>query len=272
MSWKCYRIVFRLFSPLHVGWFKIGNIQRTRPYVTGRALWGALTERLTRDAAAPGNNYKAIGDSVNRELAFSYFYPTAEESGEVKIWPWSGPDEFAWRYLNTYASTALNPYQKAAEEASLHEVEYIAPKTRDAQQVYLSGYVFEKRGCGLNWRGPLPHLQLGGERGYGWGRVILDKMFEIQDTFFSEWRIDLSGNRPVVYASAKASLYAHTVADGLKVEKGRIEPLVGRETMTATGFGRQVRLMGVCWMPGSVLQDQGQKRFYIGNFGIWKRI
>jgi hypothetical protein len=46
-----YHLVLRLRSPLHIGWNKTGNVQRTRSYVTGRNLWGALTMRLTRDQA-----------------------------------------------------------------------------------------------------------------------------------------------------------------------------------------------------------------------------
>ena len=49
MVWTIYRVTLKLTSPLHVGWKKIGNLMITRPYVTGRTLWGALTARLVRD-------------------------------------------------------------------------------------------------------------------------------------------------------------------------------------------------------------------------------
>ena len=45
MAWRAYKIVLRLRSPLHIGRGKVGNLQRTRPYVAGRNLWGALTAR-----------------------------------------------------------------------------------------------------------------------------------------------------------------------------------------------------------------------------------
>ena len=50
MTWTAYRVVFKLRSPMHIGCGKVGNVQRTRPYVIGRNFWGALTMRLTRDA------------------------------------------------------------------------------------------------------------------------------------------------------------------------------------------------------------------------------
>src|SRR5213082_2804295 len=72
MTWTAYRIVFRLLSPMHIGWRKVGNLQQTRPYVLGRSLWGALTARLTRISGS--NDYSEIGEQVDQQLAFTYFY------------------------------------------------------------------------------------------------------------------------------------------------------------------------------------------------------
>lgn len=117
MSWKSYRVIFRLYSPLHIGWRKLGNLQQTRHYVTGKVLWGAFTARMTRDLPELGN-YECVGARVNNELAFSYFYPAVGE--RVNAWPWDDPDEFAWHYLGSYASTSLDYSRNAAEEGSLH--------------------------------------------------------------------------------------------------------------------------------------------------------
>ena len=46
MTWTVYRVTWRLLAPMHIGWRKLGNMQQTRPYVTGRNLWGAFTARL----------------------------------------------------------------------------------------------------------------------------------------------------------------------------------------------------------------------------------
>ncbi|NJK52088.1 MAG: hypothetical protein HC936_03380, partial [Leptolyngbyaceae cyanobacterium SU_3_3] len=73
MNWRAYRVVFKLKSPMHIGCGKMGNVQRTRPYVTGRVFWGALTMRLTRDAtsgsATDSSQYKVFGDQVDSQLA-----------------------------------------------------------------------------------------------------------------------------------------------------------------------------------------------------------
>src|SRR5690348_1055610 len=108
MSWEVYPVAFRLHSPVHIGWRKVGNLQQTRPYLIGRTLWGALTARLTREQG--GTKYDDVGRAVDKLLTFTYFYPSTEPHPEkVTLWPWARQwDEFAWTFLNSYASTALD--------------------------------------------------------------------------------------------------------------------------------------------------------------------
>ncbi len=267
MAWTAYKVVLHLLTPLHIGARKLGNVQYTRPYVTGKALWGALTARLTRDVAALGGDYIKVGSQVNEELAFSYFYPASGE--QVDLWPWGDKaDEFAWRYLGTYASTALNYTQSAAAEGSLHETEFIAPRTRNGQPVNLIGYIFAQAGCNLKWRDMLSRLQLGGERTYGWGRVAKAKVESAGDLLFEHWQIELTKNRPVLTATDKdAPLFAHARTDGLQAQ-GRIEPLVGRQTSDSGKHGEAPREAEICWAPGAHIS--ADTRITIGAMGIWK--
>lgn len=267
MAWKMYKVQLRLLAPLHVGWLKQGNLQRTRPYVTGKVIWGALTARLTRDHP-PLRNYQQVGEKVNAQLAFSYFYPAVGE--EVDCWPWGAQaDAFAWRYLNSYASTALNYDHNRAEEGSLHETEYIAPQTRDGKPVYLLGYFFEQEGCALPWREALNHLQLGGERGYGWGRVRSEGEPQVTDEFFPGWQVDLNVKRPQLQAAnGKAVFYAHVQVNGV-AGRGAIEPFLGRETDAEGWHGEHLSQALICWAPGG--EAPAGKRLEIGEFGVWVR-
>lgn len=268
MRWTAYRVIFRLLTPMHVGAAKLGNLQRARPYLTGKALWGALAARLTRDDPALGGDYVAVGRRVNEELAFSYFYPAAGEA--VDLWPWENPDRFTWRYLGSYAGTALDYGRNAAEEGSLHETEFIAPFTRDGRPVYLVGCVFERTGCTLRWRQVLTRLQVGGERTYGWGRLTLHSMVTETASLFGRHALRLDGARPCLTVAAREHLLAHALADGVKAvaAHGRLAPLVGRETTTAAEHGRTVALAAICWEPGSVVTTDA--RFIIGPNGIWE--
>ncbi len=268
MAWQMYRVTLRLLSPLHIGYIKQGNLQRTRPYVTGRALWGALTARLTRDSGS--NDYQHTGEQVNSSLALSYFFPSTKQD-EVTRFPWNNPDEFAWRYLNTYASTALDYSHNTALEGSLHETEYIAPVTREGEPVYLVGFIFEKNGCPLmNWQDAMNRLQLGGERTYGWGRVRLEKLEKLQEPqrFWTGWQAHLGGTRPILQANDGISsyAYAHVQADGVQAH-GTLEPLVGRETQNTNQHGETLSQAVICWQPGALFQST---TLQIGYYGVWE--
>ncbi|MEA3309146.1 MAG: CRISPR-associated protein [Chloroflexota bacterium] len=273
--WTMYKVILRLRSPLHVGAGQLGNVQRARSYVTGKTLWGALTARITRDkpdtpSPAQARDYRKIGRQVKEQLACSYFYPAVGE--EVDVWPWGETaDEFAWRYLNTYASTALDCTRHTAEEGGLHEVEYIAPTTRDGVPVNLIGYIFERAGCKLLWRAALPRLQLGGERTYGWGRVKSLPIAEDHGLLFDQWEVELHQARPLVCATSDASrLLAHTLATGphaLGDVRGALEPLVGRETRQAYQHGKEPVNSGVCWLPGAPVPPD--TCLVVQAHGIW---
>ncbi|MEA5617962.1 RAMP superfamily CRISPR-associated protein [Cronbergia sp. UHCC 0137] len=310
MTWKAYKVVFKLKSPLHIGCGTVGNLQRTRSYVTGKVLWGALTMRLTRNfyqqenkPAIDSEQYKIFGDKVNKQLAFTYFYPAIEkkEKGTYDIkWPWGNIKEnineneslFRRRFLSSYASTALVYPQQAAEEGLLHEVEFISPRTLDhGKQVFLVGYVFEKEGCDLKWKCACKRLQIGGERGYGWGdlqyvpdptKTESNKLFNICDWKSEEsnklfdiydWK---SENGSILIQTLENShLLAHTETtdtENLSIQ-GEIEPLVGREWRSHESknpyAGQHIeKFCDPCWIPGSQLGQSSA--FIIKEFGIWK--
>lgn len=280
MTWTAYRLVFKLKSPMHIGCGKVGNIQRTRPYVTGRAFWGALTMRLTRDgtdgSATDSKQYECYGKKVHEQLAYTYFYPAIKLNKDYLIeWFWKNESQFRRRFLSSYASTALVYPQQAADEGLLHEVEFISPRTLDkGEQVYLVGYVFEKEDCTLNWRDACKRLQMGGERGYGWGMVDLklDEPVKSQDLFYGQAVFNGDGDKPIIQAER---LLAHTSATGLTAT-GEIEPLVGREWRSHNQdkegnlinhyAGQCVAFSDVCWVPGSTVE---QSNFTIKKLGIW---
>ncbi len=268
MTWNAHKIVLRLLTPMHIGQAKLGNLQRTRPYVHGKSLWGALTARLTRDAPELGGDYRAVGGRVNEELAFSYFYPTVDD--QVTLWPWDDPDQFSWRYLGSYASTALNYSHNSAEDGSLHETEYIAPTSRSGDLVNLVGYIFEKAGCTLPWQEVLSRLQLGGERTYGWGRVELKSVSSPTEKLFNCFPPALDGPRPGLDLHQEAPLVAHALASGDHALKahGALVPLVGRETRSATEHGRYLPNAMICWEPGCTVDAPAH--VVIGRHGIWE--
>lgn len=264
--WKAHQIVLELLSPLHVGHRRIGNLASTRRYVPGRAIWGALTTRITRDAG--GQDYAEVGRRIHEELAWTYFFISATP-GKVPLWPWGGNrHEFEWLYLSSFASTALEDGH-SADEGALHEVEYIAPRTCFGDQVYLTGYLFEREESTLNWRGALNRLQIGGERSYGWGRVRPFTVTPLEGPCFGIYPAHTNPERPVIEVPSHSALGAHTLASDADNYQGAIEPLVGRETNTESGaFGAKPSLAFVCWIPGTRIVQASKYR--IGHQGIWE--
>ncbi len=295
MAWTFYELRFRLLSPLHIGHQRIGNIQRTRHYAPARVLWGALTARLARNAracAAAGiaeGDYVAVGDEVKHKIAFSYFFPAIESqplvlpyhdngglrylSGEVSL----SPETFAWRHLGSYAATALSYERNAAEEASLHEVEFIAPRARlhDASYpVELRGYAIVAESCKLPWpelQAAMREIQIGGERRYGWGRLRLEKAEkcgEGEASLFDGLRCEAKDEtRPKALAENSAALLAHTTANGIAA-CGEIEPLVGRVWEQSRGAGQTVEFADICYAPGARLKES--RTFEMTATHIWR--
>jgi len=263
MDWTMYMAIYELRSPLHIGYHKIGNVQRTRYYIPARNLWGVVTEALTRRSFstpdAPQGDYQQIGEWVKTHCAFGYWfiqengqllYPHYEE-GKLKYGHLTAAD-FERRYLDAHVTTALDPSTTSAEEGSLHEVEFIAPYNQDGVRTRVGGWVFldETAQVVLDWCQWLGDLQIGGERRYGFGMLRLVKMEPV-----TESQIDLTGTRPRQFVPKGAPLLAHTVVESSIRVRGQIEPLVGRMTSQSHAFGSNLTAGIVCWTPGSVPMD-----------------
>lgn len=284
MSWQYVSVAYRLLSPLHVGYHKVGNVQRTRYYLPARNLWAAVTERLTRAGfRAPGvaqGSYQDIGNWVKDHLAFTYFFV---HDGENWLFPhydaqglcygcWSQA-EFERRYLSSHVTTALDASTTSAEAGSLHEVEFIAPHDQDGKPVFLAGYIFwddeaRERLGDAPWRSWLGELHVGGERRYGFGRLRMVEEPKTQEAP-SGYTFITAGERPIIRADARQPLLAHTLAHNVPAS-GMIEPLVGRETCTedSQSFGRTLTKAQICWVPGSILQKATS--FILHESGIWQ--
>jgi len=282
MAWKSWQLTFTLRTPLHIGYHKIGNVQRTRYYLPARNLWGASTERLTRggfsaEGAAEGN-YKAIGQWVKDHCVFSYFFLCESEKllnphYEDEGLHYGDLDAYAFerRFLFSHVTTALDAATTSAENGSLHEVEFIAPHEHlNEQPVQLRGYLFlddvaQKRQDEL-WK-RLQTLQVGGERRYGFGQLRLKD--EEDDSLPDDYTWLLNGTRPRLTVPPGKPLLAHTLAQGVDA-RGQLEPLVGRETSESGKFGRHLTSAGIYWTPGTILNTS--LTLFINSNGVWEKM
>lgn len=150
-------------------------------------------------------------------------------------------------------------------------MEFLSPRTLDTdEQVYLIGYVFEKDSCDLNWKDACHRLQMGGERGYGWGDLqCVEVKLEHHNLFEGKVHFKGDGDRPIVEQTEH--LLAHALSTDLSAT-GEIEPMVGREwrsnNPTNRFAGQHVeKFCDPCWITGSTVEQS--QNFVIQDFGIW---
>ena len=269
MSWQKFHVVYELHSPLHIGYHKVGNVQRTRYYIPARNLWGAVTEALTRRGfsthGVSSGDYQQVGEWVKKHCAFGYWFVYENSKLLTPCYCKDGlkygnlsVSEFERRYLDSHVTTALDPKTNSAQYGSLHEVEFIAPYSRNGARTQVSGSVFlddeAKTILSENgWRNWLSNLQVGGERRYGFGTIRLIEMEPEDDP--------ITCTRPCQSVSKNTSFLAHvSVTTNVQI-RGQIEPLVGRVTSQSHAFGSRLTSAIVCWTPGSIPMDDVQVQF-----------
>ncbi|MFQ6056932.1 MAG: RAMP superfamily CRISPR-associated protein, partial [Methanosarcinales archaeon] len=212
MSWNCFELKFQAKSPIYIGYgTQLGIVNRTRYYLLGKTIWGAVTAILSRNIMERYNAkiYEKVGECVKNNLIFSYFYPMRNKKVLYPNYTDEGlkygdltSRDFEKKFISSYVSTAIDKLTKTAEEGSLHEFEFISPKV-NKEEVCFNGYLFAnlfvKKGIiqkfgnkylkildegifieGNNQNTSLfdlvKNIQIGGERNYGFGWLEIIKL------------------------------------------------------------------------------------------------
>lgn len=295
MMWRLYSWTFQLKSPLHVGFHKVMHFFRTRPYVPGKLLWGALTAKLTPMLGV--NDYQKTGDFLKKAIRFGYLYPCVEDQFFFPKYTEDGlvfgslsKNEFEKKFISSMASTAIDSDSLSAEEGMLHEVEFVNPYTiDDGKPVFMKGLLWIKdlpengfniirknnnklfikyNGLEIDFEDSLVNsLQAGGERKYGFGLLELKKFYECKNLgeFSGKW-FENCGEVHLKLGSNN-SIWSHASSSNHIDVKGNIEPIVGRDWENK-GAGRKLNAQHeLFWSPGSILNEN--KTFKITDFGLW---
>jgi len=305
MSFKHYRVILKLPSPLHIGKRKYSNLMETREYVPGRTLWGALTARITRDyfSGVP-NKYEEIGNFLIKNFRFGYLWPSLDKQNPY--FPWKYAD-FDYLFKFGYMSQAGDYERKVSDESQLHEVEYIGPKTRDGRDVYLVGDLWVKENINSSKKGLFKEirleendiifikendvslkkifgsLQLGGEKGYGWGRIQLESIIAANNgKALGDIPFGVNENDVVLKFNQGQYLTAHALAADWKIEEdkdnngehftgikngsveGQIEPLTGYALKQDNSW--KIPIPPICFLPGSKIKENIEVK--IIHYGI----
>jgi CRISPR/Cas system CSM-associated protein Csm3 (group 7 of RAMP superfamily) len=278
------------------------HFYRTRPYVPGKPLWGALTAKLTPLLGL--DDYQKVGEFLKKVIRPGYLYPYIESNEKSKLYYpkytekglMFGPlkqNEFEKKFISSMASTAIEAQSLTAEDGMLHEVEFISHYTiDDGKPVFMSGFIwvreFSENDISLSIKDEViitclekkvkfkdqlaNRLQLGGERKYGFGLVELHKITEVKESKFNllpgEWKEE--NGEVCISLKRDDPIWAHVKHfENLKI-KGDIELLAGREWDPSEGAGKKLEPLGLCWSPGSILLED--RKFIVDGLGIWKKI
>ena len=229
--WKKENFVFRLKSPLHIGYmpFKGSVVSPTRYYVPGRNFWGAVTKIVTESQykKPEGKNYRKIGKRIIENFRFSYFYLY---DGQVVYFPrytdqgikYGGitKAEFEHRFIGSIVSTEIEDKTRTAKDKSLHEIEFINNQFRDKngniKPVMIAGCIWinedakseiklkiKEDGIFVNGSNIISELILGGESKYSFGHVQLASGVEFPKTAPFKWgdipeKIEIKQREPLV--------------------------------------------------------------------------
>lgn len=277
MPWHAYRLVYRLESPMHIGWRKTGNLMQTRLYVPGRNWWGVATSHLAKWVYS--GDYQTAGAFVQENLIFGYFFLTDNPRDNKPCIPHqSQNDELERRFVRSLTSTAIDASSNTATEGQLHEVEFVVPHiARDGQEagrVFLVGHLFARAGeqvrCEANevyvddaplLTMVLQQIRIGGERRYGSGQIQYYREYTVSykpddpSPKMFEYSLNLDGEKPQVTVSAKQPLPAHVLTDNVQAI-GEIEPFQGREWHANSGPGNTLSTVRICWAPGTIVQEE----------------
>jgi hypothetical protein len=287
------KVVFRADSPIHIGWHKLGFVDRTRLYIHGRAIWGALAERIAaecfRNDGVPGM-YHAAQQMCKRSLRFTYFFPTDQPNGSVVWFPrFSGSGAGnSLRYGNrtiaeleaavvfSDTSTAIAATSFSAQSGALHETEYLAHEWFDIhkksiKRLYFAGFIFyrdDNDWCGdpeTKLRHILSQIQIGGDRRYGRGRLsLVDYRKDTAGCFFDAFQVNPQssfGEDLIVTAIQSCDprdiyLPAHVSSDRHTNNlklTGELEAVSGLDWSDSFGSGQSSATLRHCWTPGSKL-------------------
>ncbi len=286
MSWRLFNWQFKVCSPLHIGYHKTMHLFRTRPYVPGRHIWAALTDKLTLLLGT--TDYQKVGRALEEAFCFSYLYPCLEE-GCIYI-PCYTKDkgltfglgdgfltgrEFEKKFLSSAASAAIDPQSFTAEEGMLHQVEFVTPHLAGGSEnentsVYLKGLLWVREGgtsafqvrvdnsniafiaggCSneIDFAAELAErLQVGGERHYGFGLLKLKLLQQVK--YVEEKTMRSITGFPGSWHENKTSVY---------VTLGKNEPVWGHvlEPANVKAKGLIEPLVGRSW---DAVKGAGQK-------------
>ena len=286
MTWTALRWIWRLEAPLFVGMPPAGALNRCRPYVPARVLWGAVTAEISRSRNGESfPDYGKLGWETALNCRFTYLFP-AEKRGDKFLawmpkferkrgvqWYCCGGEEslsdrdFRRRLLDSRPGTAIAPESDSASEGTLRETECINPWWRDSKcqeessAVLLLGYVFLRNNGFRRQLDNIDILYVGGDTRYGFGKICRVGWHEVSgDLSVFGKRVHLDGEHPEIQS---AIVWGHALEGGHLQIQGMqgVKELLGGWDQGSPWRGT------LTWAPGSFWKEPAV--WSIDKYGYW---
>lgn len=298
MTWTALRWVWRLEAPLFVGMPPAGALNRCRPYVPARVLWGAMTAEIARASTPEGfPDYGKLGEKVRSNCRFTYLFPAEKEDEDFLVWTpkyvgksqgdcgknseqqvglrWHRMDGkgdesdryFRRRLLDSRPGTAIAPESDSASEGTLRETECINPwwhnsncQGKPSATLFL-GYVFLDNNAFRRQLDDIDALFVGGDTRYGLGKIRrVGWNEETGDVSVFGKRVHLDGEHPEIESDI---VWGHALEGG----QPQIQGMQGaKELLGGWDQGNPWR-GALMWTPGSFLECT--VAWSINNYGYW---
>ncbi|ADQ08264.1 conserved hypothetical protein [Caldicellulosiruptor hydrothermalis 108] len=298
---KWYRLIFSQAQPIHIGSFIWGVVNETAAFIPGWTMWGALTNTYLRF-----NKFKDIEKSKEFFTKITNFYPAKAcsknedknqilsslkclfpkyekgEFGFVEV-PISefdednnnfvSLDEFRFEFVDVIVSTAVEPVNRKAKDESLHEFEFILPKSKiDNCSLYWIGLIgFEDK---EEYNEDLlkryfSTLFVGGDIKYGYGKLELFDVQEIKkEEDLNSWNIKQDGRANIALESP---LKQYVKFSGQECFEGEIKLIAEFDfSKNISEVSRASYYINIGSKIVSNMQSKNGDYNYLGNYFLYK--
>ncbi len=289
MTWTALRWIWRLEAPLFIGMPPAGALNRCRPYVPARVLWGAVTAEISRSRNRESfPDYGKLGWEIALNCRFTYLYPTEKSGDEFLVWMpkyekvkgvhWYRQDgkeslsdrDFRHRLLDSRPGTAIAPETDSASEGTLRETECINPwwhASSGCQEepipMLLLGYVFLRNNGFRRQLDNIDTLFVGGDTRYGLGKICRVGWHDLSgDSSVFGKPVHLDKENPEIQSDI---VWGHALEDGRTPIQGMqgMKELLGGWEQGSPWKG------ALTWAPGSSLERSAT--WSIDNYGYWTK-
>jgi hypothetical protein len=292
MGWELYRWVWELRSPVYIGMPPAGMLNRSRPYIPVRVLWGALTAELARVLKETGfPDYPEVGETLRKLFRFTYLYPATRRDGAWQAWlpSFRQGSGLVWclgteskrnssyvrnralrrSLLDTSPGAAIDPQTDTAAEGTLRELECIMTRWRSDSpqidgQVAMVGYVLVREwpfdGVSLE---EIRELHVGGDTRYGLGRLRLIEFDKACKIFGRRVLMD-DESAPMIESCVVLAHADVPERDGVPALNGAREAMLGWDCRKGL---LDLDYKAPLWAPGS--NSEKKCNWLIDECGVW---